>query len=306
MIRRMPRTDLLDVLADRAIVLDGGLGTRLEERGADVTSALWSARVLADDPELVLDVHRDYFAAGADVAITASYQVTFDGCARAGFDRQATVGLLQRSVALARRARDEAGHGWAAASVGPYGAMLGDGSEYRGDLGLEVGELRRWHRDRIRVLADAGPDLLAVETVGSLVEVEAIVAELQGTGIPAWISVTPSGGRMRSGEPVSEAFALAASADEVLAVGVNCCAPSEVLEAIEAARSVTAKPVIVYPNSGETWDGAARRWRGRDEFPAELVRAWQAAGARLIGGCCRTGPTQIAAIATTVASVART
>lgn len=278
-------------------MLDGGLGTRLEERGADVSSDLWSARVLADEPDRVLDVHRDYFGAGADVAITASYQVTYEGFARAGLDAGTTTRLLRRSVELARRARDEAGHGWVAASIGPYGAMLADGSEYRGDLGLGVNELRAWHRERLAVLADAGADLIAIETMPSLVEVEAILAELDGTGVPAWISVTPLGTRMRSGEPLAEAFAIAADVDEVIAVGVNCCAPSEVLGAVEVARGVTSKPIVAYPNSGETWDAAGRRWRGRAAFPNELVRSWRAAGAGLIGGCCRTGPTQITAIA---------
>jgi homocysteine S-methyltransferase len=290
------RTGLLDALVRRALVLDGGLGTRLEERGADVSSELWSARVLADEPERVLDVHRDYFAAGADVAITASYQVTYEGCARAGFDARSTTELLERSVDLARRARDENGGGWIAGSVGPYGAMLADGSEYRGDVGLGVDELRAWHRERLHVLAGAGADLIAVETMPSLVEVEAVLAELDGSGTPAWISVTPLDGRLRSGEPVAEAFARADEVDEVIAVGVNCCAPGEVLGAIEAAREVTAKPIVVYPNSGETWDAAARRWAGSGAFPVDLVRSWRAAGAALIGGCCRTGPAQITAI----------
>ena len=292
---------LLDALTERALVLDGGLGTRLEERGADVSSPLWSARVLADEPDRVLDVHRDYFAAGADVAITASYQVTFEGCARAGFGSDETTGLLRRSVELARRARDEAGHGWVAASIGPYGAMLADGSEYRGDLGLGVDELRGWHRERIRVLAGAGADLIAVETLPSLVEVEAVLAELDGSGASAWISVTPLDGRLRSGEPVASAFALAAEVDEVVAVGVNCCAPGEVLGAIDAAREVTGKPIVVYPNSGETWDAEARRWRGDAVFPTELVQSWRVAGAALVGGCCRIGPSQITAIAQALA-----
>jgi homocysteine S-methyltransferase len=287
---------LLDALTERALVLDGGLGTRLEERGADLTSELWSARVLAEEPDRVLDVHRDYFAAGADVAITASYQVTYEGCARAGYGADETTRLLLRSVDVARRARDEAGHGWVAASIGPYGAMLADGSEYRGDLGLGVDELRRWHRERIRVLAGAGADLIAVETMPSLVEVEAVLAELEGSGASAWMSVTPLDGRLRSGEPIAEAFARAAEVDEVVAVGVNCCAPGEVLGAIEAAREVTAKPIVVYPNSGETWDAGARRWRGKAAFPIELVQSWRVAGAALVGGCCRTGPSQISAI----------
>jgi homocysteine S-methyltransferase len=292
----MPRRTPADALADGPLVLDGGLGTRLDERGADVSSALWSAAVLADRPELVLDVHREYLDAGADVVISASYQVSHDGFARAGLGRAATDAMLARSVELARRACDERGNGFVAASVGPYGATLGDGSEYR-DLGLGVAELRAWHHDRLRVLADSGPDLLAVETVATLAEVEAIAAELDGVGVPAWVSVTPSGGRLRSGEPLAEALAVAASSDDVLAVGVNCCRPDEATAAIGAARSATSKPIVVYPNSGERWDAASRTWRGAGEFPESLVREWRAAGAALIGGCCRTGPDDVRAVA---------
>ena len=300
----MPRRTLADALADGPLVLDGGLGTRLEERGADVSSQLWSARVLADRPELVLDVHREYLAAGADVVIGASYQVTHEGCARAGFDRRATDELLGRSVELARQACDEAGHGWVAASVGPYGAMLGDGSEYRGDLGLGLAQLRAWHHDRLRVLADAGPDVLAIETMPALVEVEAILAELEGLGVPAWITVTPAAGRMRSGEPLAEALAVAAAGDGVVAVGVNCCPPGDVTGAIAAARSATDAPIVVYPNSGERWDAATRTWRGAGAFPVELVVEWREAGAALIGGCCRTGPDDVGAVARALGSQA--
>jgi homocysteine S-methyltransferase len=179
--------------------------------------------------------------------------------------------------------------------------MLADGSEYRGDLWLGVDELRAWHRERIRVLAGTGADLIAVETLPSLVEVEAVLAELDGSGAFAWISVTPFDGRLRSGEPLARAFALAAEVDEVVAVGVNCCAPGEVLGAIHAAREVTGKPIVVYPNSGETWDAEARRWRGDAVFPTELVRSWRVDGAALVGGCCRIGPTQITAIAQALA-----
>jgi homocysteine S-methyltransferase len=296
----MPRRTPADALADGPLVLDGGLGTRLDERGADVSSALWSAAVLADRPELVLDVHREYLAAGADVVIGASYQVSHDGFARAGLDRATTDAMLARSVELARRACDEAGHGFVAASVGPFGATLGDGSEYR-DLGLGVGELRAWHHDRLRVLADAAPDLLAVETVATLAEVEALVAELDGVGAPAWVSVTPAGGRMRSGEPIAEVLAMAAASDDVLAVGVNCCAPDEATDAIAAARSATSKPIVVYPNSGERWDAVSRTWHGTGAFPEALVREWREAGAALIGGCCRTGPDDVRTVARVLA-----
>lgn len=292
---------LLSLLTSRPLVVDGGLGTLLTDRGADVTAPLWSAQTLLEQPDAILAAHRDYFEAGADVAVTASYQVSESGFAAAGRDAREARRMLARSVELAARARDEAGHGWVAASIGPYGASLADGSEYRGDDGLDVAELRAWHHDRLRLLADAGADLIAVETIPSLREVEALVLELEGAGIRAWVSVTPDGERLRTGEPLADAFGLAAASADVIAVGVNCCPPEQVRGAVEIARSVTDKPVVAYPNSGEAWDAVARTWHGTAGFDVGLVRSWRDAGANLIGGCCRTGPADIAAIAAALA-----
>ena len=288
-------TPLAAALERGPIVLDGGLGTLLEASGHDLSSSLWSARLLDDDPHAILDAHRSYFAAGARVGISASYQVSFD----ASGDRAPH--LLRRSVELCAAARDEAVavdgvERWVAASVGPYGAMLADGSEYRGDYGVDVGRLRSWHARRLDVLCDTDADVLAVETIPSLDEVGAIAAELMGRGRSAWISVTAAGGRLRSGESLAEAFRIAAAVPEVVAVGVNCTDPAEVAVAIGAARSVTSKPVVVYPNSGEHWDATARTWTGRAGFPAALVAEWVAAGAALVGGCCRVGPAEIESI----------
>lgn len=293
---------LLDALSERPLVVDGGLGTLLAERGADVSAPLWSGQTLLEQPDAILAAHRDYFAAGADVAVAASYQVSETGFARAGRPDGEARRMLARSVELAARARDGAGAGWVAASVGPYGASLADGSEYRGDDGLDVAALRAWHRERLRVLADSGADLLAIETIPSLRELEALLAELDGVGLDAWVSVTPDRDRLRTGEPLADAFDLAAASDRVLAVGVNCCPPEQVLEAVQIARSVTAKPIVAYPNSGETWNATTRTWHGTADFDAGLVRAWRAAGAGLIGGCCRTGPAQVAAIAGALAA----
>lgn len=209
--------------------------------------------------------------------------------------------LLRRSVELCAAARDEAVSAdgverWVAASVGPYGAMLADGSEYRGDYGVDVGHLRSWHARRLDVLCETDADVLAVETIPSLDEVGAIATELMGRGRPAWISVTAARGTLRSGESLAEAFRIAAAVPEVVAVGVNCTDPVEVAGAIGAARSVTSKPVVVYPNSGEQWDAGARTWTGRAGFPPVLVAEWIAAGAALVGGCCRVGPAEIESI----------
>jgi homocysteine S-methyltransferase len=183
-----------------------------------------------------------------------------------------------------------------AASAGPYGAALADGSEYRGRYGRSVRELTAWHRPRLEVLAGAAPDVLALETVPDIDEAEALMAAIAGLGVPAWLSYTVAGGRTRAGQPLAEAFAVAAGGPEVVAVGVNCCAPADVLPAITAAREVTGKPVIVYPNSGEEWDARRRAWTGQSGYSPALPRQWMAAGATIIGGCCRVRPADIARI----------
>jgi homocysteine S-methyltransferase len=268
-----------------------------------LSSSLWSARLLRDDPGAIVAAHAAYAAAGARVATTASYQATERGFAAAGIDAAGTEQLLRLSVALAR---EGAPQGWVAGSVGPYGAMLADGSEYTGAYVGEVGvrELRAFHRPRMAVLADAGADVLACETVPAAAEAEALVAEAADLGVPIWLSLTTVVGadgvvRTRRGEPAADVFAMAASVDEVIAVGVNCTDPAGVPAAVAAARA-PGLPVVAYPNSGEGWDADARRWTGTRGVDPAHVPAWLDAGARLVGGCCRVGPADIARIAAAV------
>uniref|UniRef100_UPI0006B3AD95 homocysteine S-methyltransferase n=1 Tax=Streptomyces sp. NRRL B-24085 TaxID=1709476 RepID=UPI0006B3AD95 len=290
-------------LAAGPVVLDGGMSNQLESAGHDLSDELWSARLLAERPEAITEAHLAYYEAGADVAITSSYQATFEGFAKRGIGRERATELLGLSVELAREAtRQASAEGirrplYVAASVGPYGAMLADGSEYRGRYGLSVAELEAFHRPRLEVLAAAGPDVLALETVPDADEAEALLRSVRGLGVPAWLSYSVAGDRTRAGQPLAEAFALAAEVDEVVAVGVNCCVPEDVDQAIETAARVTGKPVVVYPNSGETWDAGARRWEGRSSFTSDEVMRWRHSGARLIGGCCRVGPDAISGIA---------
>ncbi|WP_374026131.1 homocysteine S-methyltransferase [Mycobacterium sp. HNNTM2301] len=285
------------LISGSVLISDGGLATELQARGHDLSDALWSARLLADDPREIVAVHAGYYRAGATIATTASYQASFEGFASRGIDRNGAAGLLRRSVDLAKTARDEVGAAGllVAASVGPYGAALADGSEYRGRYGLSVAALRRWHRPRLEVLVDSGADVLACETVPDIDEAEALVDLVASVGAPAWLSYTIDGARTRAGQPLAEAFAVAAGVPEIVAVGVNCCAPEDVLPAIGMASTI-GKPVIVYPNSGESWDG--RGWVGPSRFSADLARQWVEAGARVVGGCCRVGPADIAALAT--------
>ncbi|MFD5815872.1 homocysteine S-methyltransferase [Streptomyces sp. NPDC127038] len=293
---------LAAALSSGTVVLDGGMSNQLEAAGHDLSDALWSARLLADRPEAVVEAHLAYYEAGADVAITSSYQATFECFARRGIPRERVAELLGLSVEAAREAARRA-HAkgaarplWVAASVGPYGAMLADGSEYRGRYGLSVAELERFHAPRLEVLAAAGPDVLALETVPDADEARALLRGIRGLGVPAWLSYSVAGDRTRAGQPLEEAFALAAEAEEVVAVGVNCCAPEDVEPAVVTAARVTGKPVVVYPNSGEAWDAAARAWTGASTFTAAQVDGWERAGARLIGGCCRVGPEAITGI----------
>ncbi|WP_200301811.1 homocysteine S-methyltransferase [Streptomyces adelaidensis] len=299
-------TPFADALAADVLVLDGGMSNQLESAGHDLSDELWSARLLAERPEAITEAHLAYFEAGANVAITASYQATFEGFARRRIRRQKAIELMALSVELAVDAAMETKANGSrrpllvAASAGPYGAMFADGSEYRGRYGLSVAELERFHRPRLEVLAAAYPDVLALETIPDTDEAEALLRAIRGLGVPAWLSYTVAGDRTRAGQPLEEAFALAAGAEEIVAVGVNCCSPDDVDGAIETAVRVTGKPVVVYPNSGETWDASARAWTGESTFTTEQVAGWRAAGARLIGGCCRVGPTAIAGIAKTL------
>lgn len=311
---------LREALTEGLVVLDGGLATHLETRGHDLSGDLWSAALLREDPGAVRDAHADYLRAGAQVLVTASYQASVEGFARLGLDRDDALALVARSVAVAREAVDVTGRpAWVAGSVGPYGAVLAGGQEYTGeylDPGFDGGRpltvpaLRSFHRERMTALAEAGADVLALETVPALAEAEALLLAATDVGLPVWLSLTTVVDvdgvvRTRRGEPAADAFAMARDVAEVLAVGVNCCDPVGVAAAVPVAAGVSGRPVVVYPNSGETWDGAARRWTGRPDLDLTAVQGWVDTGARLVGGCCRIGPPQVAALATGTSRPAR-
>jgi len=281
------------------VVLDGGLATQLEAQGHDLGTELWSARLLHDDPDAIIRTHLAYFAAGAQVATTASYQASLDGFVRAGMDKSTAGQMIRRSVRLAEQARasyEDDQDRWIAGSVGPYGAALADGSEYRGDYDISIDELRQWHRPRIELLVEAGVDVLALETIPCVAEVEALLAEIAGTGQPCWLSITCSGDQTRAGEPAAEAFTLARDVEEIIAVGINCIDPADAYALVCTASQATGKPVVVYPNSGERWDSVASAWNGAATFRPEAVGEWFSGGARLVGGCCRVGPAEIQAM----------
>ena len=279
------------------IVLDGAFATELEARGFSVNDALWSAKALFERPDLVRDVHLDYLRAGADIVTSASYQATVEGFMRRGFSAEEADALIQKSVQLAQEARDlylaargtDGNKPLVAASVGPYGAYLADGSE-----------LTTFHAGRLAVLASAQPDLLACETLPCLMEACAIVRALREREIriPAWFSFScRDGAHISDGTPIAECARCLDTVPEAAAIGLNCTAPQHAEALIGAIRKETDKPIVVYPNSGETYDAADKSWHGMAEDFGTMAQRWHSAGARLIGGCCRTTPREIAEIA---------
>lgn len=293
-----PSRPLAAALAAGTVLLDGGLSNQLEAQGCDLSDDLWSARLLVDGPEQIVAAHTAYVRAGAQVLITAGYQASFEGFRQRGIGRADAAGLFARSVELARRAAGAVDRDvWVAASVGPYGAVSADGAEYRGRYGLTIRELERFHRPRIEALAAAGPDVLAMETVPDTDEAQALLRVAGECGLPVWLSYTVAGDRTRAGQRLEEAFGMVDGMEQVVAVGVNCCDPADVDGAVRVAAETTGKPVVVYPNSGERWDARGRAWTGGATFDPGRVRAWQDAGARLVGGCCRVGPATVAELA---------
>lgn len=288
-------------------VLDGAMATELESRGANIDGPLWSAHVLEDAPEKIVAVHRAYIEAGAECIETASYQVSRMGYAECGYAPERADAALLRAVELARIAASEfpSRRIVVAASLGPYGAALHNGAEYTGDYNCAFAELVDSHRQRIAVLATARgvqrPDVLAFETIPSLEEARAVGEALADwPELPAWFSFTcRDKGHVAHGEKLRECAAAVADLPQTVAIGVNCTRPEFILPLISELRAASDKPILVYPNSGEGWDAAHRRWTGTSD-PHEygaIAKEWFRAGAQVVGGCCRTRPEHIRAVA---------
>ena len=332
------------------MILDGALATELEQHGCDLDDPLWSARVLLENPDVIVQVHADYFRAGADCAITSSYQATVDGFRKRGIDEQSALELIRKTVELAVQARDDV---WAevqsgvvgskglkgqsvevpsvrvetleneehradrkgdregdcllrprpiiVGSVGPYGAYLADGSEYVGHYGVSDETLAVFHRPRMAALIEAGADILAFETIPSLQEAQVLVDLLKEfPHAYAWLSFSlKDGTSISEGTPLEVCAQTFGSEPQVAAIGLNCAPMEVVTEAVGILSRTSDKPVIVYPNSGETYDAATKTWSGQGTCGSmrDASEQWVAAGAKIIGGCCRTTPHQIGALA---------
>ncbi len=310
------RQNLTDILTTSPLLItDGAAGTHLESMGCDLNDELWTAKVLKDSPELIKQLHRDYFQAGADFGVTVSYQATIEGYVNKGLSAAEAADLIKASATLLLEARDE----WwqdqgkaeqrrypiAAASIGPYGAFLADGSEYRGDYQLSTQQLRQFHQQRIELLWHQGVDLIAAETIPRLDEALVIAEIVQELGAKCWITFSAkNASQISNGQEIAECIRALEAFDGVVAVGVNCTPPQFIGGLIEQIKAQTAKPIVVYGNLGNSYDPDTKTWCEHDSHGAthylDYAKQWHALGAKIIGGCCGTTPTEIKQIFSTI------
>jgi homocysteine S-methyltransferase len=293
-------------------VLDGGLSNALEALGYDLTDPLWTARQLAEAPEAITKAHLRYLEAGAQCIITASYQATVPGFLAAGYSREQAAAMLRASVQAAEAAVErflaqhpETPRPIIAASIGPYGAYLADGSEYRGRYAVSDPELRAFHEERLAILDRTNADCLACETLPSCREAHVLAELLHNTRLPAWLSFScQDAEHLNDGTLLRECVAPLTSHPNLFALGVNCTAPRYISGLTgELQAAAPRRRIVVYPNSGEVYDAQTKQWHGLAEperFGA-IAQRWAADGVALLGGCCRIGPAHIRALRTRLA-----
>lgn len=290
--------EIVNWLAAGPWPIDGGLSGELEKRGHDLSDKLWSARLLKDDPDAIAAVHQDYVDAGARVIITSSYQASRQGFAAVGLSSDQADDLMRKSITIAKEVAGKAKEKvFVAASVGPYGAVLGGGQEYVGNYGVSHQELVKFHSERIAVLASAEPDLFACETIPDMDEVEALLEVLaKYPNIPAWITMSAKDGEHTcAGQDIAALARAVVHHPNVIAIGVNCTKPEHITSLFTKLSKVAQVPLVVYPNAGRVWDGQARCWigEGHTTLPTQIIKEWAGLGAKLIGGCCGLGPDAI-------------
>lgn len=295
----------------KVLILDGAFGTELERKGYDINDSLWSAKFLMEKPEAIAEVHKDYLDAGSDCVTTASYQATYEGFMNRGMSEEEAKALIQSSVKIAQKVRDDF---WSetknhtnrqkplvAASIGPYGAYLADGSEFRGDYGLSLEDLKAFHAKRLATLIETQPDLLACETIPCLIEAQALCELLKAyPDVYAWVSFSAKDGKhINSGESIKMCAAYLDAQPNVVAIGINCTAPQYIESLIDEIKTASSKPIIVYPNGGATYNALTKTWDGisKSSSYGKSAYIWYEKGAKLIGGCCQTTPMDIAQVA---------
>ncbi|MCD8036118.1 MAG: homocysteine S-methyltransferase [Clostridiales bacterium] len=297
-------TELLN--RNKLTILDGAMATELEARGCDINDELWSAKMLAEKPEMIEQVHYDYYEVGADIGIAASYQASVAGFMKKGYTREESEGLVKSAVEILLKAkgRFQQDHPErdcliAAAAIGPYGAYLADGSEYRGDYAADKETIYNFHNERMCLLAESGAEMFACETLPCLWEAEIILEITKKLNIPCWFSFSCKDEKhICDGTPISECAKRMDSEDIVKAIGVNCTNPIYISGLIKNIKEACSKPVIVYPNKGEEYDAVKKIWLGAKDGKSfgEWTKQWYNDGAAIIGGCCRTNPEDIAQV----------
>jgi len=286
------------------LLLDGGLSNELERQGCDLNQKLWSAKLLESNPEAIILAHLAYLESGAQCIITSSYQATLPGFMAIGYDKLSASGLILKSVQLAEEARNRflslnphASKPLIAASIGPYGAYLADGSEYRGDYDISDQELSDFHEPRINLLANTMADILACETIPSFQEAKVLSRILENINKPAWLSFSCKDGKhIRDGTPIEKCVAFFTRHPTVFAIGVNCTSPEFISELIRSIKTKSGnKKIVVYPNSGAVYHAESKTWAGLSDISSceLMVKEWMDLGADIIGGCCGIGPHQI-------------
>jgi len=289
------------------LLLDGGLSNELERQGCDLNQKLWSAKLLEANPDAIVLAHLAYLESGAQCIITSSYQATIPGFMAIGYDKSTASELIIKSVQLAEEARSRymlshphQSKPLIAASIGPYGAYLADGSEYRGDYNISDQELADFHEPRINLLDNSTADILACETIPSFQEASVLAAILKNKNKPAWISFSCKDGKhISDGTPIEKCAAFFARHPTVFAMGVNCTSPHYISELIQSIKIKSGdKKIVVYPNSGAVYHAESKTWSGLSDLSSceVMVKEWMSLGADIIGGCCGIGPEQIKAM----------
>ncbi len=280
----------------RPLLLDGGLATQIEANGHALHPTLWSAGLLHSAPEVIAEAHRAFAEAGADVIASASYQASVAGFMGIGLSRSEAESLMIGSVALARDAVADYPEALIAASLGPWGAVQADGSEFTGAYSADAQELTTFHRDRLALMDRSGADVLALETIPNIQEAKVLAQCLREVNTPAWVSFCcRDDSSLSDGTPIEEAVALFDGHPRVLALGINCMAPGNIPRLLRRMSKAGDLPILVYPNSGETYDPHEHCWIG--EVAADLAGNaaidWISLGAKGVGGCCRMGESHI-------------
>lgn len=296
------RSPLLELLNERKLlVLDGAMATELEKAGVDTANELWSATALLDAPQKITAVHQEYFKAGADIAITNTYQATKQAFMKQGISADESSALIKQAVFCAQEAREKASGNkklLLAGSIGPYGAFLANGSEYTGDYHLSIKAFQDFHYPRMQALFEAGADLFAIETQPNFVELEAIteLLERKFSKMTAWVALSiKDNKKLCDGTPLKKVVKYLDQFESISAIGVNCTAMENITPALNEIHSLTTKPLIVYPNNGDIYDPISKKWQVNDKAQkfSDLVPTWVKSGAKIIGGCCRTTPDDI-------------